>query len=109
MCTPAQAEMLQTLEVETAAAVIWTSCAPAKSSEEAATARRVVLQFGVAEEKMMERLWGDNFFDPASKKWSKKHSGTATCKCAATSQVTTTPARGITCQSQFSIHDSSHG
>ena len=42
----------------------------------------IVLQFGVAEEKMMEKLWGDNFFDPATKKWSKKPTTSATCKCA---------------------------
>ena len=29
---------------------------------------------------MMEKLWGDNFFDPATKKWTKKSTGTATCK-----------------------------
>ena len=29
---------------------------------------------------MMEKLWGDNFFDPATKKWTKKNTGTATCK-----------------------------
>ena len=29
---------------------------------------------------MMERLWGDNFFDPATKKWTKKNTGSATCK-----------------------------
>ena len=29
-------------------------------------------KFGVEEKKMMEKLWGDNFFDPATKKWSKK-------------------------------------
>ena len=29
---------------------------------------------------MMERLWGDNFFDPATKKWTKKHTGTDSCK-----------------------------
>lgn len=28
----------------------------------------------------MEKLWGDNFFDPATKKWTKKNTGTATCK-----------------------------
>jgi len=38
-------------------------------------------QFGVAEDKMMERLWGDNFFDPKTKKWTKKHTGTDTCQC----------------------------
>ena len=39
-------------------------------------------QFGVAEEKMMEKLWGDNFFDPATKKWTRKMTTSATCKCA---------------------------
>jgi elongation factor 2 len=37
-------------------------------------------KFGVAEDKMMERLWGDNFFDPKTKKWTKKHTGTDTCQ-----------------------------
>ena len=31
-------------------------------------------------EKMMEKLWGDNFFDPTTKKWTKKHTGAASCK-----------------------------
>ena len=29
---------------------------------------------------MMEKLWGDNFFDPATKKWTKKATGAASCK-----------------------------
>ncbi|CAN0859396.1 Elongation factor 2 [Linum grandiflorum] len=29
----------------------------------------------------MERLWGENFFDPATKKWTTKTTGFATCKC----------------------------
>ena len=29
---------------------------------------------------MMEKLWGDNFFDPTTKKWTKKHTGAASCK-----------------------------
>lgn len=37
-------------------------------------------KFGVEEKKMMERLWGDNFFDQATKKWTKKDTGAATCK-----------------------------
>lgn len=28
-------------------------------------------KFGVDKEKMMERLWGDNFFNPKTKKWTK--------------------------------------
>ena len=29
---------------------------------------------------MMDKLWGDNFFDPSTKKWTKKHTGAQTCK-----------------------------
>ena len=39
-------------------------------------------KFGVPKEKMMEKLWGDNFFDPKEKKWTKKHTGAATCSRA---------------------------
>lgn len=28
---------------------------------------------------MMEKLWGDNFFDPATKKWTKKQTDSKTC------------------------------
>ena len=36
-------------------------------------------KFGVEESKMMEKLWGDNFFDPATKKWTKKQTDSPTC------------------------------
>ena len=49
-------------------------------------------KFGVAEEKMMEKLWGDNFFDPATKKWSKKPTASATCKCAAATACGCSPS-----------------
>ena len=39
-------------------------------------------KFGMDREKMMQRLWGDNFFDPATKKWSTKHTGAETCNRA---------------------------
>lgn len=39
-------------------------------------------KFGVEPAKMMEKLWGDNFFDGATKKWYKAHPGTATAKRA---------------------------
>lgn len=29
---------------------------------------------------MMERLWGENYFDPKTKKWTSKLIGSATCK-----------------------------
>lgn len=32
---------------------------------------RYAKKFGVDRNKMMERLWGDNYFNPATKKWSK--------------------------------------
>ncbi|TRM66129.1 P-loop containing nucleoside triphosphate hydrolase protein [Schizophyllum amplum] len=33
-------------------------------------ATRYAKKFGVDKEKMMARLWGDNYFNPATKKWS---------------------------------------
>jgi elongation factor 2 len=35
-------------------------------------AARYSKKFGVDKEKMMARLWGDNFFNPATRKWSNK-------------------------------------
>jgi len=35
-------------------------------------AKMYAKKFGVEESKLRERLWGDNFFDPSSKKWVKK-------------------------------------
>ncbi|KAG2310022.1 hypothetical protein Bca52824_021579 [Brassica carinata] len=43
-------------------------------------AKMYASKFGVDEKKMMERLWGENFFDPATRKWSSKNTGSATCK-----------------------------
>ncbi|KAI8476985.1 MAG: elongation factor 2 [Monoraphidium minutum] len=36
-------------------------------------------KFGTEESKMMEKLWGDNFFDPATRKWTKKQTDSPTC------------------------------
>lgn len=38
-------------------------------------ANRYSKKFGVPAEKLVSKLWGDNFFNPATKKWSKTHSG----------------------------------
>jgi elongation factor 2 len=35
-------------------------------------ATRYSKKFGVDKEKMMSRLWGDNYFDPTTRKWSTK-------------------------------------
>jgi elongation factor 2 len=35
-------------------------------------AARYAKKFGVDKEKMMAKLWGDNFFNPATRKWSTK-------------------------------------
>ncbi|KAH7854683.1 hypothetical protein Vadar_016768 [Vaccinium darrowii] len=43
-------------------------------------AKMYASNFGVDESKMMERLGGENFFDPATKKWTTKNTGSATCK-----------------------------
>ena len=37
-------------------------------------------KFGVSHEKMMTRLWGSNFFDPKTKKWTETHTGEKTCQ-----------------------------
>eukprot|EP00803_Ostreobium_quekettii_P007249 evm.model.scf_1627.1 EVM.evm.TU.scf_1627.1 scf_1627:5728-11865(-) len=37
-------------------------------------------KFGTDEKKMMEKLWGDNFYDPTTRKWTKKPTGEKTCK-----------------------------
>ncbi|KAG6550582.1 hypothetical protein Mapa_007835 [Marchantia paleacea] len=42
-------------------------------------AKMYASKFGVDEKKMMERLWGENFFDPATKKWTTKNTGSPTC------------------------------
>ena len=39
-------------------------------------AARYAKKFGVDKEKMMAKLWGDNFFNPATKKWSTKSTDT---------------------------------
>eukprot|EP00746_Dinoflagellata_sp_MGD_P148688 gnl/MRDRNA2_/MRDRNA2_80862_c0_seq1.p1 gnl/MRDRNA2_/MRDRNA2_80862_c0~~gnl/MRDRNA2_/MRDRNA2_80862_c0_seq1.p1 ORF type:complete len:850 (+),score=49.80 gnl/MRDRNA2_/MRDRNA2_80862_c0_seq1:17-2566(+) len=39
-------------------------------------------KFGVESSKMVEKLWGDNFFDSAKKKWCKTHNGSSDCKRA---------------------------
>ncbi|XP_019099549.1 PREDICTED: LOW QUALITY PROTEIN: elongation factor 2 [Camelina sativa] len=36
-------------------------------------AKMYASKFGVDESKMMERLWGENFFDPATRKWTGKN------------------------------------
>jgi len=36
-------------------------------------ARLYASKFGVDQEKMAERLWGDHFFDPETKKWGSKN------------------------------------
>lgn len=37
-------------------------------------------KMGADPEKMMQKLWGANFFDPATRKWTKKDTNSGTCK-----------------------------
>ncbi|CCK69569.1 elongation factor 2 KNAG_0C04670 [Huiozyma naganishii CBS 8797] len=39
-------------------------------------ANRYAKKFGVDKSKMMERLWGDSFFNPKTKKWTNKETDT---------------------------------
>ena len=43
-------------------------------------AKMYAAKFGTDETKMMEKLWGDNFFDPATKKWTKKATDSKSCQ-----------------------------
>ena len=43
-------------------------------------AKMYASKFGVDEAKMMSRLWGENFFDSGTRKWSNKHTGSSNCK-----------------------------
>lgn len=36
-------------------------------------ASRYAKKFGVKKEVLMPKLWGDNFFNPKTKKWTTKH------------------------------------
>ncbi|KAI8848977.1 elongation factor 2 [Chytridium lagenaria] len=40
--------------------------------EKGTFAARYSKKFGVQKDKMMQRLWGDNYFNPATKKWTTK-------------------------------------
>ncbi|WOL14623.1 elongation factor 2 [Canna indica] len=43
-------------------------------------AKKYAAKFGVDESKMMERLWGENYYDPATKRWTNKNTGSPSCK-----------------------------
>lgn len=43
-------------------------------------AKMYAAKFGTDEQKMMAKLWGDNFFDPATKKWTNKQTESKSCK-----------------------------
>ncbi|KAH9288388.1 hypothetical protein KI387_032505 [Taxus chinensis] len=43
-------------------------------------AKMYAKKFGVDEVKMMERLWGENYFDTATRRWTSTNTGSRTCK-----------------------------
>ncbi|GLJ52612.1 hypothetical protein SUGI_1119710 [Cryptomeria japonica] len=43
-------------------------------------AKMYTKKFGVDELKMMERLWGENYFDTATRRWTSTNTGSRTCK-----------------------------
>ncbi|KAG2591305.1 hypothetical protein PVAP13_5NG473100 [Panicum virgatum] len=43
-------------------------------------ARMYAAKFGVDEARMTERLWGEHFFDPATRSWSTRPTGSPTCQ-----------------------------
>ncbi|EFJ37397.1 hypothetical protein SELMODRAFT_403693 [Selaginella moellendorffii] len=42
-------------------------------------AKMYASKFKVDEKKMVEKLWGENYFDPATKKWTTRNTGSPTC------------------------------
>ena len=42
-------------------------------------AKMYAAKFGIDQDAMMGKLWGDNFFDPKERKWTKKNTGSKTC------------------------------
>lgn len=43
-------------------------------------AKMYASKFGIDEARMITKLWGDNFFDPATKKWTSKQTDSPSCK-----------------------------
>ncbi|XP_022039618.1 elongation factor 2 [Helianthus annuus] len=43
-------------------------------------AKMYASRYGVDESKLLERLWGENYYDSITKKWTKKNTGSGTCK-----------------------------
>ncbi|GJR25089.1 elongation factor 2 [Tanacetum coccineum] len=43
-------------------------------------AKLYAFKFGIDEAKMMEMLWDDNFYDPKTKEWTTKNTGSGSCK-----------------------------
>ena len=43
-------------------------------------AKMYASKFGTDESKMITKLWGDNFFDPTTKKWTTTQTDSKTCK-----------------------------
>ncbi|EES03541.1 elongation factor 2 [Sorghum bicolor] len=43
-------------------------------------AKMYAAKFNVDEARMTERLWGEHFFDPATRSWSTRHTGSPTCQ-----------------------------
>ncbi len=50
-------------------------------------------KFNVDEKKMMERLWGENYYDPAIKKWTNKSTGSPHASVGLCSLCTTLSSR----------------
>ncbi|GBG73856.1 hypothetical protein CBR_g17567 [Chara braunii] len=43
-------------------------------------AKMYAAKFNLDVKKMMERLWGENYFDPTTRKWTKKNTGSGKCQ-----------------------------
>lgn len=43
-------------------------------------AKMYAAKFGIDEARMITKLWGDNFFDPMTKKWTTSKTDSKTCQ-----------------------------
>lgn len=43
-------------------------------------AKMYATKFGIDEARMISKLWGDNFFDPATRKWTTTRTDSKTCQ-----------------------------
>ncbi|XP_078431914.1 elongation factor 2-like [Wolffia australiana] len=60
--------------------VAFSSCSHGWAFTLTSFAKMYAAKFGVDETKMIKKLWGENYFDRKTKKWTTENTGSQTCK-----------------------------